>query len=478
MASVISWRRPVISSLQTRLMIAVGLLATAAVVAVGLSARQSARQEFERFQTVERVREEGASAASLERIAAILDGKCCSEREVGAAAAGLAPDTGVFVFSAEGGLVIAAGPGVAGLTVTAQYRDGMVSIKTRSSGPGLQAGTAISLKGVPTKGIRLTDGSAAQVLLVPWQAARGEGPAERFLGSVDRRLLIATTLAALISLLLTWMAARRILRPIAELRDATRDLAKGQLTRRVSAHGEDEVAELSRSFNTMAEGLERQIALRRDLIHDVAHELRTPLTALRCRVETVLDNMAHDPKTALGQINEDVAHLSRLVSDLEDLAHAEGRDLAFSIAAVDVADAFRSALRAASLEGDPRLHIEIVPGLSIDADTTRLRQVLVNLLTNADRHTPPSGAITLRAARRDSVAVISVHNSGSTLTPSELERVFDRFYRADPSRQRSTGGSGLGLAIVKHLVEAQSGTVSARSDDSGVTFEVNLPSSV
>ncbi len=456
-------------------MIAVGLLATAAVVAVGLSARQSARQEFERFQTVKRVREEGAALASLERIAATLDGKCCSEGELAAAAAGIAFDTGVFLFDADGGLLDAAGPGLQRDSVTAQYQGGLVSIETHSMGPGIQGGVVLSLKGVPTKGIRLTDGSAAQVLLVPWQAERGEGPAERFLGSVDRRLLIATTLVALISLLLTWAAARRILRPIAELRDATRDVANGQLERRVSALGDDEVAELSRSFNTMAEGLERQVGLRRDLIRDVAHELRTPLTALRCRVETVLDDLANDPKTALLEVNEDVAHLSRLVSDLEDLAHAEGRDLAFSIAAVDVKDAFTSAVRAAGLEGDPRLRVEIEEGLTAEADPTRLRQILVNLLTNADRHTPPEGAITLRASRRDSVATIAAHNSGSSLAPSELERVFDRFYRADPSRQRSTGGSGLGLAIVKHLVEAQGGTVSARSDDSGVTFEVTLP---
>ncbi len=455
-------------------MIAVGLLASVAVVAAGLSARQSARQEFARFQTVERVREQGAAAASLERIAEALEGKCCGPGEVAAASTGIALDTGLFVFNAEGALLDAAGPGLERESVTANYRGGMVLIETRSKGRGIDAGMALALKGVPMKPIRLADGSAAQVLLVPWQAG-GEGPAERFLGSVDRRLLIATTLVALVSLLLTWIAARRILRPIAELRDATRDVANGQLNRRVRAQGDDEVAELSRSFNTMAEGLERQTALRRDLIHDVAHELRTPLTALRCRVETVLDNMARDPKAALGQINEDVAHLSRLVSDLEDLAHAEGRDLAFSIGAVDVADAFLSALRAASLEGDPRLLLEIQSGLVVLADPTRLRQVLVNLLTNADRYTEPSGAITVRAARRDSLAVITIHNSGSALTASELERVFDRFYRADPSRQRSTGGSGLGLAIVKHLVEAQSGTVSARCDDSGVTFEVALP---
>ncbi len=456
-------------------MIAVGLLATAAVVAVSLSARQSARQEFERFQTVERVRDQDAAVASLERIAATLDGNCCLEGAVATAAAGIAFDTGVFVFSAEGRLLDAAGPGIRRDSVTAQVRDGVISIETRSMDPGVQAGVALSLKGMPMKPIRLTDGSGAQVHLVPWHTP-GEGPAERFLGSVDRRLLIATTLVALVSLLLTWLAARRILRPIAELRDATRDLANGQLKRRVSVHGEDEVAELSRSFNAMAEGLERQVALRRDLVHDVAHELRTPLTALRCRIETVLDDLADDPKAALRQVNEEVAHLSRLVSDLEDLAHAEGRDLAFSIADVNVADAFTAALRAAGLQGDPRLRVEIESGMTVAADPTRLRQVLVNLLTNADRHTPAGGAITLRASRRNSAAHIALHNSGSRLTPSELNRVFDRFYRADPSRQRSTGGSGLGLSIVKQLVEAQAGTVSAASDDRGVTFEITLPS--
>jgi two-component system sensor histidine kinase BaeS len=99
----------------------------------------------------------------------------------------------------------------------------------------------------------------------------------------------------------------------------------------------------------------------------------------------------------------------------------------------------------------------------------------VNLLTNADRHTPPGGEIAVTVARDGAQAVIRVLNTGSALNPEEAARVFDRFYRADPARQRATGGSGLGLAIVKHLAEVQSGTACASSDESGVTFSISLP---
>lgn len=170
--------------------------------------------------------------------------------------------------------------------------------------------------------------------LLPFENVGRENTTARFLGSVDRRLLVATSVAAIVALLLTWVAARRILAPIAELRDATRDLANGQLSRRVRLPGDDsadgfhfrrsagfwgakhripfqfaaprqdEIAELARSFNHMAERLEQQTALRRDLVHDVAHELRTPLTALRCRVETLQDGLATDPAIALRGISQ------------------------------------------------------------------------------------------------------------------------------------------------------------------------------
>jgi two-component system sensor histidine kinase BaeS len=142
---------------------------------------------------------------------------------------------------------------------------------------------------------------------------------------------------------------------------------------------------------------------------------------------------------------------------------------------IAVAPVVSSATRAARLEHDPRLRLELDPALIARADAVRLRQVLLNLLTNADRHTPSDGLILVSARGQQGEAVIEVQNTGASLDDEQLARAFDRFWRADPSRQRATGGSGLGLAIVKHLVEAQGGRVWAAADAVGPTFGFALP---
>jgi two-component system sensor histidine kinase BaeS len=246
----------------------------------------------------------------------------------------------------------------------------------------------------------------------------------------------------------------------------------------VKSDGPGEIAELgdlARSFNHMAAELERQQVLRRNLVHDVAHELRTPLTSLRCRLETVIDGLAADPRPAVVQANEEVAHLSQLVADLEELAHAEAGELTLTIADVKLSDVVRSSVRVAGLEGDRRLRLAMDETVNARGDAMRIRQIVVNLLTNADRHTPADGNVLVSVRRSDERALIEVHNTGSALTSEEAGRVFDRFYRADPARQRATGGSGLGLAIVKNLADVQSGSAWASSDDTGVTFSVSLP---
>jgi len=477
MESAIDWRAPVISSLQTRLLLAVGSLAVASVVAVSFSARQSTRQEFERFRGIEQVRENDAISATLGRVVSSLDGKCCAGETIEAAAATLGANQVLFVFDPNGDLLGAAGRNIDISGTTATFVDGTMKIDARTRAADRTTGMTLSFKGTPMAPIRRSDGGAATVHVVSWPHPERDGPTAQFLGSVDRRLIVATVGVALLSLFVTWVVARRVVGPIKELRDATRDLARGDLTRRVSSRGSDEVADLAHGFNTMAEALERQENLRRNLVHDVAHELRTPLTALRCRVETVIDGLSPDPRAALMGVKEDVAHLSQLVGDLEELARAEARELSFTIAAIDIGEVCRSAVRAAGLDGDPRVRVQLEDGMMANADAMRARQVLVNLLTNADRHAPAGGVISIRLVRGGTQAIVQVHNTGSSLTPAELARVFDRFYRADPARQRATGGSGLGLAIAKQLAEAQGGSVRASSDDTGVTFELALPPS-
>jgi signal transduction histidine kinase len=464
-----------VASLQTRLLAAVGLVSVAAVGTVALSARQSARQEFERFRT--EIREETASAeGNLDRMASRLDGHCCDGLRESSMGARIDPGEVILVFDAKGHLLASDGRDLDRARTTATLTDGQFDLEAVTRDPNGPAQLSLAMKGrAPTRQIHTLDGSPVTLMSVRLPTPEGVNPGARFLGSVDRRLLLATVACAAVALLATWLVARRIVHPLVELGDATRALAQGHLDRRVQTNGDDEVAQLARDFNTMAGELERQRTVQRDLVHDVAHELRTPLTALRCRIETIVDGLATDPREALGQANEEIAHLSRLVSDLEEIAHAEAGELKLTIESISIADVVASAVRSAGLESDPRIRIEPPGAASAEADAIRLRQIVTNLLTNADRHTPRGGKITIRTTSSSAGwATIEVHNTGSRLSPDEIARVFDRFYRADPSRQRATGGSGLGLAIVKHLTEAQGGRVEAASDDTGTAFRVSL----
>jgi signal transduction histidine kinase len=480
------------ASLQTRLVLAASAVAVVAIVAVAFATRQGTRREFLNYQDLER-RATVQLAAQTNRVVQALDGRCCTPDAMRDVLKHLPDDRILFIFNdADGRLIARAGSPLRYVeNITVRAAGGLLELDaTMRRGREVRA-IALKLhdRGLP---IRLTDGGWAHAYLVPFRPqeagdGRDDPRAAAFLGSLDRGALLVTTLAAMLAIAATWMISRRIVGPIAELSAAAGDLSAGRLDRRVNVRGAGEVADLGRRFNTMAAELERQHTLRRGLLHDVAHELRTPLTALRCRLETWMDGLSPAPATAYRDMRDEVLHLGQLVDDLQELALAEARELRLHAAPVEIAPLLASAIRAAGLEHDPRVHVNAEPGLVAHADAVRVRQIVLNLLANADRHTPGGGSISIRAAGHaragsggaaDAAAtevVVAVSNTGSHLTPDQLARIFDRFYRTDPSRQRATGGTGLGLAIVKHLVEAQGGSVWARSGDADVTVAFTLP---
>jgi signal transduction histidine kinase len=476
------------TSLQTRLVLAAGAVAVVAIVAVAFATRQGTRREFLKFQDLER-RATQQRAVQTDRIVQALNGRCCTADTVRSVVTHVPDDFILLVIDdADGRLIARAGAPLKDISeLETRAVDGMLQFEATIRRGREVRGIALKLhdRGLP---IRLADGGSAHAYLVPFRTqqdddGRSNDPrAAAFLGSLDRGALLVTALAALLAIAATWMISRRIVGPIAELTAAAGDLSAGRLERRVAVRGAGEVADLGRRFNAMAAELERQHTLRRGLLHDVAHELRTPLTALRCRLETWMDGLSPAPATAYRDMRDEVLHLGQLVDDLQELALAEARELRLHAAPLDIAPLISSAIRAAGLEHDPRVHVNAEPGLVAFADAVRVRQIVLNLLANADRHTPAGGSIDIRAATHAGASstpaaevVIAVSNTGSHLTPEQLARVFDRFYRTDPSRQRATGGSGLGLAIVKHLVEAQGGSVWARSGDADVTVAFTLP---
>jgi len=466
----------VATRLQTRLLIAVGALALAAIALVVLAARQGTRLEFVRFAEAERTRHTAELPAIAERLASRLADRCCDAASLRAVADAIPREAALLIVDpASGRLIASAGLSLASLSrlETSLSGETLALDVARQTGNRVERGSLRFVQ--PSRTLRLADGRTARLYLVPIPAGERPSGEAAFFGALDRRLVIAAVLVGLLAIGATWVVVRGVTRPVEELQAASRDVAHGRFGRRVAPRGSRETIELGESFNRMAAELERQETLRRDLVHDVAHELRTPLTDLRCRLEAVIDGLAPDPRQAVRDLHDDVRHLGRLVDDLQELAQAEARALVLDVREVAIDDVVRAALRTAGLDADPRVALDAPAGLTVRADPDRTRQIVVNLLTNAVRHTQDDGAIQMTARGDGGRVALEVRNTGSTLDAAQLARVFDRFYRADPARGRLTGGSGLGLAIVKQLVEAQGGETWARSDAGSVTVGFSLP---
>ena len=312
--------------------------------------------------------------------------------------------------------------------------------------------------------------------------APGARPPQPDAAGLTRRLLLALTVVVLGAAAVTALIARRVLGPIHALRDAADAMAAGRLDARVAVQGDDELASLGRAFNAMAGTLGEQDRLKRDLTNDIAHELRTPLTDLRCHVEALQDGVVAPGPETLALLHGQIAHLQRLVDDLGDLARAEARQLRLEPEDVPIVEVVAQALQHASPRA-AQLGVRLENDASDDTltlwgDPARVRQVLSNLIDNALAHTPPGGAVTIAAARDGSETAIDVRDTGAGIAPEHLPHVFDRFYRADPSRSRATGGAGLGLAIARQVVEASGGRITVTSEPGrGTAFRVRWPAS-
>ncbi len=297
----------------------------------------------------------------------------------------------------------------------------------------------------------------------------------------NQSLLWSGAVAAAVGVVLMWLLSRRILSPVRTLSVAAGRVGQGDLSQRVQVAGRDEIGELGRTFNSMAGRLQQAERQRRNLMSDVAHELRTPLSNIQGYVEAIRDGLIEPTSETLESVHKQVLHLADLVEDLRVLALAEAGDLRLRIEAHAVGDVLREAVEPFRPRAQARnieLSTSVKPGLPYAAmDRTRISQVVSNLLENAIRHTPQGGAVTLTAGRGGPGMVrITVADTGEGIPPEDLPSLFDRFYRADPSRARATGGVGLGLTIARQLVEAHGGTISARSEPGeGATFAFELP---
>lgn len=309
-----------------------------------------------------------------------------------------------------------------------------------------------------------------------------QGPEAEFLAAVRNGLVVGGVMAGALALLLGSVLAFQITSPLRTLTRAARKIAGGDLAQRIPARSQDEVGELTRAFNDMAAALERNEQTRRNMIADIAHELRTPLAAIRGNLEGILDGVFPTTGESIAPVYEQTLLLSRLVDDLRDLALADAGQLRLDRGPLDVAELLRGVAAAvqpqAAAQGI-RVEVRVADSLPpAHADPMRIRQVLLNLVGNALRHTPSGGTITLAAAAAQGGLAVSVQDTGPGIDPSDMPHIFERFYRGDASRARDSGGHGLGLAIVKRWVELHGGRVWAENaPGGGARFAFTLPTS-
>jgi len=288
---------------------------------------------------------------------------------------------------------------------------------------------------------------------------------------VTRAVVLAGFTAGIVGLLLAGLLVRQITRPLSSLTTASSRIAEGDLNVRVPVQSSDELGELAVTFNHMASSLHRQETLRRNLVADIAHELRTPLTGMQGTVEALQDGVFPVTTENLQAIHEQILLLSRLVEDLRLLANVEAGQLELELTPLDLKDLCQRRVaafqpQAAAKQIDLTLHTEKT-GPVVCGDEQRLGQILNNLLDNALRYTPFDGSIQIDLTTHQGMAKLTVTDSGQGIKATDLSSIFERFYRTDSSRNRSTGGTGLGLAIARQLVQAHGGRIWAESPPAG-----------
>lgn len=348
------------------------------------------------------------------------------------------------------------------------------------SAPGFPLGGVVSAETL-NESIPIHVGGQEVGRLVTQPGAFSADPAEAaFVNRINQLLGLGALVGTGAAVVLGAILVRSLTRPLKELTEGARAVAAGQLETQVPVRSSDEMGELAKAFNQMNANLMRARDLRRQMTADIAHELRTPLSIILGHSEGIREGVLQPSSENLEIIHDEAARLERLVEDLRTLSLVEAGELPLDLAQIQPADLLRTVAaryRAAAEQKGVGLEAKPAENLPpIHADGDRLVQVLGNLVSNALRHTPENGQITLSADSRDGALQIRIADTGPGIAAGDLPHIFERFYRADKSRQREGAGSGLGLAIARSLVEAHGGEIRAQSaDSSGTTMLVELP---
>lgn len=332
----------------------------------------------------------------------------------------------------------------------------------------------------------LVDGeSAGYVILIPRTYYQLRPIEQDFYRSIKWMVVLGGLCAIVLAAGSGIVYSNYVTAPLLKLTRAVQNMSSKARAQQVEVVGQDEISDLAKSYNEMVESLERQELLRKNLTADLAHELRTPLAILRGNLEIMQDAQKEISSEKIASLQDEVLRITRLVTDLQELALVEAGKLKMNLQPENLQQLVQQVASTIGFECEARgvkLTVETVPAggpIEAEVDRDRLTQVIINLLTNALKHTPPGGAIGLKLLPSEAGWQFMVQDTGSGIAPEHLPYVFDRFYRADKARNRSDGGVGLGLAIAKGFVEAHGGRIWVESTPGkGTVFNFIIPKKI
>ncbi|NQX66083.1 HAMP domain-containing histidine kinase [Paenibacillus alba] len=292
-------------------------------------------------------------------------------------------------------------------------------------------------------------------------------------------VLWSAILGILLSVLLSLVVAKRITAPLIQMKKVAERMASGELGARTTVKGNDEIADLGGSLNHLAEQIMQQEQLRKTMTADVAHELRTPLATLKSHMEALMDGVWLPTPQRLESCYEEIERLRFLVGDLEQLTEMDSPHFKLKLHEEDVSVIVHGNIEAIRASYDQK-GVTLVWGgatnVKATLDRQRLGQIMVNLLMNALKFTPPGGKVSVEVKEEQHRVLIMVSDTGIGIDEDDLRFVFERFYRVEKSRDRKSGGSGIGLTIAKKLVEAHGGTIRMESGVGvGTTVKIHIP---
>lgn len=300
-----------------------------------------------------------------------------------------------------------------------------------------------------------------------------------YLGALNRILITVGLASLVVALLVGLLMARRISDPITHAITAAQTISRGDYSSRIKEGSTTaELDQLVTAVNQLADNLQRQEELRKRLTGDVAHELRTPLATLQSHIEAFIDGVWQPDRQHFVSCHEEILRMNRLVGDLERLTSLENDPTPLKKEWVDLRQLAGSAIDFFATEAAMKeVQIQLLGGsATVQGDRDKLSQVIINLLSNALKYVPQGGQINVTLSGSDTIITLEVSDNGPGVPPQHLPYIFERFYRADASRNRGTGGSGIGLAIVKAIVERHGGSVTAQNNrQGGASFLVVLP---